>query len=848
MKKRKFQGWEAVAKSLRYYVREKERGKSTRPNAGQRTMLLALAKRLPEHGVLIADEVGMGKTLLAAEVIRTVVKCGGRAVVLMPTGLGAQWQDELSDVGLEAPVILRSLSGVLDNPQLNTQCVTLISHTFINWRMGADTKSWRYDLLPVMYGKWRKHLGGRLPNGYFQQEHTAELERVADSCIKACGKGKHHPIYKKMEKLTQVKWNAEEMYDWKSYTKDTSTKDTSYRVMLESCVGMALGVFDLIVIDEAHKSRGEASGLSKCLDSLLRSSQCRVMGMTATPVELDCEQWNLLKRIGAGKETKNVIDCSQKYVDAVQKLQKGWRDERTLQEFEVQAAMFQKVLAPWVLRRTKAEDEAVQLFCRLAKDTNTYAYQTENEVIVKVNELEPQWQQVVCAAEGLSMTADALSDRKTQRVRLTVANGHGLFAIQESRFSIDSDMPEAAQQGVQSVDDRRTKMRAARALWWLKVLDQGLSSPDKLYDHPAILKAVHYVEEITQKGEKVLVFGTFTRPLQVFTSLLNARALVRAYFEKKFVPMETIPDGLEHSLEIALKQLDANCTIQDVKVWLKKQYGENEYRLHEFRAHLLDKIKRDFKEIDPQIVLERERMLLDNLPESATPLLARAFEEMLPDKEIDANKPKVAQVFVDLVGQICTEDEGDANQDGYLDTDESIELWKLILKRLEEEYTSPRSNFARMISGETKHVARRTAQMAFNRLDSRLRVLVAQSQVGREGLNLHKACRHVLLLHPEWNPGVVEQQIGRVDRVGSYWSHLLQQCEKKGDQNLPHIELHCVIFKGTYDEYHWEVLKERRLALRAELHGEILPQAKPCSDSDRAILQRVIKATPTFRP
>lgn len=58
-------------------------------------------------------------------------------------------------------------------------------------------------------------------------------------------------------------------------------------------------------------------------------------------------------------------------------------------------------------------------------------------------------------------------------------------------------------------------------------------------------------------------------------------------------------------------------------------------------------------------------------------------------------------------------------------------------------------------------------QLAFNRSHSMPRVLVAQSMAGREGLNLHRACCHVLLLHPEWNPGVVEQQIGRIDRVCS---------------------------------------------------------------------------------
>jgi SNF2 family DNA or RNA helicase len=48
-------------------------------------------------------------------------------------------------------------------------------------------------------------------------------------------------------------------------------------------------------------------------------------------------------------------------------------------------------------------------------------------------------------------------------------------------------------------------------------------------------------------------------------------------------------------------------------------------------------------------------------------------------------------------------------------------------------------------------------------------VLVAQSQVGREGLNLHEEYRTVVLLYAEWNPGILEQQIGRVDRKNRRW-------------------------------------------------------------------------------
>lgn len=40
---------------------------------------------------------------------------------------------------------------------------------------------------------------------------------------------------------------------------------------------------------------------------------------------------------------------------------------------------------------------------------------------------------------------------------------------------------------------------------------------------------------------------------------------------------------------------------------------------------------------------------------------------------------------------------------------------------------------------------------------------------------------------------------------------------------LPRIDVHPVIFRGTYDEHNWQVLLERWDDLRAQLHGEVIP-------------------------
>ncbi|QBF26603.1 hypothetical protein EXN22_13195 [Pseudomonas tructae] len=153
--------------------------------------------------------------------------------------------------------------------------------------------------------------------------------------------------------------------------------------------------------------------------------------------------------------------------------------------------------------------------------------------------------------------------------------------------------------------------------------------------------------------------------------------------------------------------------------------------------------------------------------------------------------------------------------------------------------------------GGTEQSTRRLLQMAFNRPDSFPRVLLAQSAVDREGLNLHLACHTVILMHPDWNPGVVEQHIGRVDRVGSHWSRQLDEALERGTPaaELPRIDVHPVIFRGNYDEHNWQVLLERWDDLRAQLDGEVIPAREAERDLEyEKVLADLQVSAPCFSP
>lgn len=96
---------------------------------------------------------------------------------------------------------------------------------------------------------------------------------------------------------------------------------------------------------------------------------------------------------------------------------------------------------------------------------------------------------------------------------------------------------------------------------------------------------------------------------------------------------------------------------------------------------------------------------------------------------------------------------------------------------------------------------------------------------------------------------MVEQQIGRVDRIGSLWEKKLSQAivDKVPAEALPKIEIRPVIFKGTYDEEHWKVLRGRWDDLRAQLHGVVItPSAAQGVPKD--VVESINKQAPNFSP
>jgi hypothetical protein len=353
---------------------------------------------------------------------------------------------------------------------------------------------------------------------------------------------------------------------------------------------------------------------------------------------------------------------------------------------------------------------------------------------------------------------------------------------------------------------------------------------------------VRQIEAYTRAGEKVLVFGRFLTPMNVLTRLLDAREMLRRLRDGQHWPASGIGESNIAAVIAAMRDPDLAVAggVDEIDVMLKTRYQEwaSERRAELARLH---------RELEDLALEGGSAAFLSEIlrhEDGKQDLQFGALLEALGGRREVAGASWTGREMLGLFEKLLLELAGD-------DEAENNDTQKARLDAWLNDYSGREGNFARMMSGATAPQTRRMLQSAFNRSSSWPMVLLAQSRVGREGLNLHEACRTVILLHAEWNPGIVEQQIGRVDRKNSLWLREWRKWRDHGDGLPPRIRVHPVVVSGTYDDHNWQVLKARWLELRAQLHGDVLrpvPGRSEVIDDKRTCADRVRRAVPDFSP
>ena len=970
--------WNLVAKRVRELADEQSRGRpeSRWLTERQCASLRWSARRLPRGGFILADEVGLGKTRVACAIAQAVLDCGGRAAAIVPRGLISQWAREWNALGSDASgarvktiATFRSFvmgmvrgegrgqhasaMGALSLDQRIAQAFPLpkkpefwlVSHGLAAPRVRFLTE--RYERSPwviALPSLVRARIGEHADN-HDARTAAGKLNRIDHEPGEKPDTDAWHVVVSIVDKVApRVRVDRKLVADLEAmpwmdprdgrnnseYAQAFQAAGTGADVF-RRVLGHWLGEFDLVIVDEAHKSRGDEldveddenspsvrqTDLSRLLGSTIRQSKdARRLALTATPLELGADQWEgLLARALRGPagfdpvaEAQNARTVAVAFDRATASARQFLSDcaDRELPTSMVdgicQAShLMTSTLAPVLTRRRRTTEQMYEEYRsalqRRGHERSAWSRPHRNIEVVEVDphgaDSDPAkdpsraaWRQAFFAMECLGSalggfapdteqacvpTETDKTDDMLRRCRVAytrLAAGHlgddyeeGLKAFQDKVREFADDATQAGR-------------RRQRIAYWiqqeldaLKSIAEQQAQVSPLTEHPRIRAAVETIERFTSpadggsKPEKVLVFATYVAPMRVLATVLEVRHALRMLAQDRPVPIELggrISVALAHRQAVHMKEelKGYGASWLDSKRKLSDAWGRAKSRYTSIRSSVREDVESIAREL-----LRGKRIIEGNhadFERVATHLSNVAHDDVLDAAlyERDAAWQRSGRLHPEHIRASLSEfwDETIVplieNAEGAADDQDLAARLSSVLAQLEAEAAGHDTRHVRILHGGTKHETRQALQTRFNRPHAAPHVLVAQSRVGREGLDFHRACRVVVQFNAEWNPGILEQQIGRVDRINSRWENLANAwlaSDANPKSEPPFIEVRRLVLRGTYDAFQWDSVYAREHLFDATLYGELLPAAQLARQPE-PIRQRLADAAPNFDP
>jgi superfamily II DNA or RNA helicase len=819
-------------------------------NDSQKNSLFALNFQLREHGAIIADEVGTGKTRIACALIDYISNIkNGRVAVVIPRGLITQWLKELRSFTELNPIIITNFKNLIDSyvEITTTNRPVFISQTFRYPIVKLGSDEWKYLFLAlVLYLKkseknfddFRSFARGKAVE--FIRRSSNNINKTEVSLVQWA----QYFVDKKYLFFNQQVRTLQEKYPF-NFGDESSFHSNApgYKMMVNDVLPKMLGFFDLIVVDEAHKGKGCDSIINNLLKIInaekSKLANQRILGMTATPIELHEDQWiQLLERIKVEddkcKEIKKIIKNYSSSFRALTNL-KTISDKQFL-DFQQRSKDFENNVGKYVTRREKEIDpkyleriNAVRVGIHPHRE-----YKTE---FIRFCDLKaPESKKWVFLHECLSQACKGMSLRQKGRPNdendnsLDVYEGIKRLDSYFSRGHIRSfDIGKIFTEENKNKVSDNFKFERAKFFG-----EKWIAIEQPLFRHPKIRKAIEIIENYTKKNEKILVFGCFSGSIKTLERCLNARYILKRISDNKIarIPEDFFRDKEQKDIfEFEASDLQIDVPSESVLISNDNEYEKKRKKIRERVDAILknNEVVRALNSADEQIIEKTKRLIT-----------ARATDEILYSGDLDFDS-LIKELLREVASDSKIVKENEEKSD--ITKEEELSIQK-ILNSVPDKALSG-SEYAMILDGSTDFLRRSIIQTEFNRLNGFPRVLIAQSQVGKEGLNLHEACSVVLLFNADWNPGVIEQQIGRVDRLKSHWekkkNEWLETSSSEGRPVIEIIELH---FEGTYDQVQWEKLQERKHTLIYHLYNSV-DVKNVWTKEDEA---RILKVMPNFSP
>lgn len=127
------------------------------------------------------------------------------------------------------------------------------------------------------------------------------------------------------------------------------------------------------------------------------------------------------------------------------------------------------------------------------------------------------------------------------------------------------------------------------------------------------------------------------------------------------------------------------------------------------------------------------------------------------------------------------------------------------------------SPYIKKLDGSVNPASRSTICQAFN--SPLLPDILVCTCIGQEGIDLHQYCSDVIHHDLAWNPALLEQRTGRIDRLNS-----LTERERRGDDGEHFLEIGIPFLGNNYDQYQYDVLVERAQCFEILMGDSVIKQ------------------------
>jgi hypothetical protein len=128
------------------------------------------------------------------------------------------------------------------------------------------------------------------------------------------------------------------------------------------------------------------------------------------------------------------------------------------------------------------------------------------------------------------------------------------------------------------------------------------------------------------------------------------------------------------------------------------------------------------------------------------------------------------------------------------------------------------TGFVVLVDGSTLPERRERVFAGFN--SPLLPEILICTSVGQEGIDLHRHCRNVIHYDLAWNPAVLEQRTGRVDRIGSK-TFRERAATDAPDGARAFLDVGVPFLAGTYDERMYEEIRIRAQTFEVLTGGDV---------------------------